>query len=170
MHIYRSASISSVKCYKLLYEIHTKFTHVINNVRCPAGYSLYSQSCGRFCYRYEANACKDWDNARATCQAEGGDLLVPTECNYQYFREQAETIVGICDSEFWLGAQRPTNGADFITVEGDTISNTANFWKQGQPDNTNGTENCLEMRRDYDLLANDLKCSQLSGYICQVIL
>ncbi|KAL3870876.1 hypothetical protein ACJMK2_038908 [Sinanodonta woodiana] len=137
---------------------------------CPARYSLYSESCGRFCYRYEDNDCKDWDNARAACQAEGGDLLAPSECNYEFLREQAVQNLGDCPGNLWLGARRPRNGDNFRTVRGDPISNTANFWERDEPNNVNGNENCLEMRIEFTIfLANDQICSEENGYICQII-
>ncbi|KAL3870877.1 hypothetical protein ACJMK2_038909 [Sinanodonta woodiana] len=136
---------------------------------CPARYSMYAESCGRFCYRYESSACRTWDNARTVCQQEGGDLLAPSVCNYEFLRMRARQNEGICQTNFWLGARRPAGGNNMVTVLGEAIPNNANFWAGGQPDNADNVEQCMEMRKDFNsYLANDRSCAQSQGFICQI--
>ncbi|KAK3578353.1 hypothetical protein CHS0354_039063 [Potamilus streckersoni] len=135
---------------------------------CPKGYELYSSvQCGKFCYRFESNNCSSWSAARSVCQADGGDLLVPSECYYQYFREKAQQREGTC-SHFWIGGYTNTPGSNYVTVKGNPIPSSFPFWSVGQPDGLGG-ESCLEMRSYFtNYLMNDYHCDQAQGFICQI--
>ncbi|KAL3846654.1 hypothetical protein ACJMK2_017683 [Sinanodonta woodiana] len=138
------------------------------HVRCPSTYYLYSTTCGRFCYRYESSECKSWTSARTTCKAEGGDLLVPSECYYQFFKDQATQNEGSC-SNFWLGGSTTTPGSNYTSVRGDPILDSFPFWGSNQPDGTGGRESCIEMARSFsNYLMNDALCSNTKGFICQI--
>ncbi|KAL3870929.1 hypothetical protein ACJMK2_038957 [Sinanodonta woodiana] len=134
---------------------------------CPTGYYLYSTACGRFCYRYESNDCKSWSSARATCIAEGGDLLVPSECYYKFFKDNAQQNEGNC-TNVWLGGSTTTPGYNFTSVRGEPIPDNFSFWNTGQPDPARETESCLEMRKEFNnYRMNDYDCSVQQGFICQ---
>ncbi|KAK3602525.1 hypothetical protein CHS0354_003777 [Potamilus streckersoni] len=137
---------------------------------CPPTYYLYSTECGRFCYRYESSNCKSWTSSRTVCREEGGDLLVPSECYYKFFKDNAQQNEGSCPTQFWLGGSTTSPGTNFISVGGAPISNTFSFWRSGQPDGGGGTENCLEMRKSYSYLMNDVLCKTIQGFICQILL
>ncbi|KAL3846714.1 hypothetical protein ACJMK2_017680 [Sinanodonta woodiana] len=134
---------------------------------CPSTYYLYSTTCGRFCYRYESSECKSWTSARTTCRAEGGDLLVPSECFYQFFKDHARQNEGSC-SNFWIGGSTTTPGSNYTSVRGDLISNSVPLWASGQPDAFGGTESCIEMFSSFNYLMNDAECSNSKGFICQL--
>ncbi|KAL3870891.1 hypothetical protein ACJMK2_038922 [Sinanodonta woodiana] len=136
---------------------------------CPsAEYYLYSTACGRFCYRYESSACQSWSSARATCRAEGGDLLVPSECYYQFFKDNAQQNEGSCNN-FWLGGSTTTPGLNYVSVRGDPIPGTFPFWNPGQPSGTGGLDSCVEMSKTHShYLMNDGVCSVNKGSICQI--
>ncbi|KAL3881943.1 hypothetical protein ACJMK2_028326 [Sinanodonta woodiana] len=140
-------------------------------VQCPNNYTkCESEKCGRFCYRYESNQCKSWFDARQICQNEGGDLMVPSECSYPFFREQASLNEGSC-SHFWIGGRTENQGFSYVTVKGDVIPQDSSFsyWSIGQPDG--GGETCLEMRSYFNnYLMNNFHCVYEEGFICQFFL
>ncbi|KAK3578354.1 hypothetical protein CHS0354_039065 [Potamilus streckersoni] len=135
---------------------------------CPKGYERYSSAtCGTFCYRFESNNCSSWSAARSVCQAEGGDLLVPSECYYQFFREKAQQHEGTC-SHFWIGGNTNTPGSNYVNVKGDPVPSSFSFWSVGQPDGLLG-ESCLEMRSYLtNYLMNDYHCDRPEGFVCQI--
>ncbi|KAL3881942.1 hypothetical protein ACJMK2_028325 [Sinanodonta woodiana] len=140
--------------------------------QCPKNYTkCESEKCGRFCYRYESNQCQSWFDARQICQNEGGDLMVPSECSYQFFREKASLNEGSC-SQFWIGGRTENQGFSYVTVKGDVIPQDSRFsyWSIGQPDGLGG-ENCLEMRMNFNnYLMNNYHCEVKEGFICQFFL
>ncbi|KAK3578351.1 hypothetical protein CHS0354_039060 [Potamilus streckersoni] len=137
-------------------------------ITCPTGYKKYvNDTCGNSCYRYESSQCKSWNDARQTCQKEGGDLMIPTECSYQFFREQAKQNEGTC-SQFWIGGYTNTPGKKYVTVKGDPIPTSFSYWTGSQPDGLGG-ESCLEMRSYFtNYLMNDYHCRVGEGFICQI--
>nr|WRO64893.1 C-type lectin [Sinohyriopsis cumingii] len=137
-------------------------------LKCPEGYHMYEKKTyGKFCYRFESNQCKSWSDARQTCQNEGGDLMIPDECTYQFFRDLAKPNEGTCE-HFWIGGYTNTPGSSCVTVKGDPIASTFPFWSGGQPDGFGG-ESCLEMRSYFiNYLMNDYHCHVQQGFICQI--
>ncbi|KAK3602527.1 hypothetical protein CHS0354_003779 [Potamilus streckersoni] len=77
---------------------------------------------------------------------------------------------GSCPTQFWLGGSTTSPGTNFVTVDGTPISNTFAFWASGQPDGGGGADNCLEMRKSYGYLMNDVLCMTSQGFICQILL
>ncbi|KAK3604392.1 hypothetical protein CHS0354_011883, partial [Potamilus streckersoni] len=135
---------------------------------CPAPYILYSTECGRFCYRYESSDCKVWSAARTVCRTEGGDLLEPSECYYNFFSGKAKQNEGKCRPSYWLGASTTTPGNNFVTVRDIPVLNSASFWNTGQPDG--GNESCVEMASVIQYKANDNLCTNNQSFICQIFI
>lgn len=61
--------------YIIIYLLNA-FTLAIVSAQCPGGYVHYAQS--KKCYRLVKENATTWDDARAKCRAQGGDLAVPT--------------------------------------------------------------------------------------------
>ncbi|KAK3578350.1 hypothetical protein CHS0354_039058 [Potamilus streckersoni] len=156
--------------FQMLNETLAEMKECLNcqQLKCPEGYHMYEKKKnGKFCYRFESNECKSWSDARKTCQYEGGDLMIPDECTYQFFRDLAKPNEGKCE-HFWIGGYTNTPGSNCVTVKGKPLSSTFPFWLGGQPDGLGG-ESCLEMRSYFNnYLMNDYLCNVPQGFICQI--
>ena len=40
-------------------------------------------------------------------------------------------------------------------------------WEGGQPDNSDGDENCVNLEENFNMLWNDMSCHTLQNYICE---
>ncbi|KAL3871365.1 hypothetical protein ACJMK2_039371 [Sinanodonta woodiana] len=132
-------------------------------------YRLSSTKCGRFCYLIENRNCLKYEDARAACAVDGGDLLNVDTCYHDFFVALATRSQGGCDPDFWIGARRMQLGADFITVTGDIISTQSVLWASGKPNNDND-KNCVELERNKKYRLGNENCDHANGYICQIFI
>lgn len=106
------------------------------------------------------SATVTWASARAICAGLGAHLVVSTS--------KAENgvfspLAGLAD--VWAG------GND-IAVEGqwrwvdDTLLSYLN-WRTGEPNNSNGNENCMVIEGDNGGLWDDRPCDRVYGFICE---
>ncbi|KAL3871495.1 hypothetical protein ACJMK2_039489 [Sinanodonta woodiana] len=138
--------------------------------RCPWGYTLISNKCGRFCYRFEAQNCKSWAEASAACKGEGAKLMKPETCSYPLFQSLAPKKAGQC-TDFWIGALRTPPSVTYVKVGGAPLPSNFKFWARGQPDRAGslgGLQACVQMADELEYLMNDDGCNEMAGYICQI--
>ena len=119
---------------------------------CPSGYSPFQQSCYKF-----FSSSKSWQNARAQCQADGGDL-VSIANQEEYAFVQSLQSVG-----FWLGYNDIGHEGRFVWSDGSP--NTFQKWGGGEP-NDSGGEDCAHTRASSDRW-NDLRCSYQLPFVCE---
>jgi len=78
---------------------------------------------------------KTWRNARATCQAEGGDLVVNDNiaiCNWLNNKGR----------DLWIGANDMNNEGHFVwAINGSPVTHAV--WDRNQPDNGGGNQDCV---------------------------
>uniref|UniRef100_A0A672FS74 C-type lectin domain-containing protein n=1 Tax=Salarias fasciatus TaxID=181472 RepID=A0A672FS74_SALFA len=84
---------------------------------CDSGYLLY----GNFCYFFKIEDVKNWANAEAECVKEQGHLAS------FHSEEEFSFLIGGFDSH----------------VDGTPLSHTN--WADGEPNNHEGREECVEM-------------------------
>lgn len=121
---------------------------------CPQGYTVHGQSCYRTYYG------TNYDASRATCQADGGDLVVINSAD-------ENDIV-----EFFTYGWYAYIGYDDQATEGtfEWVSGSSSYtkWSGGQPDDAGGLEDCAIINSGgggWD----DTDCSSNQPYsICEV--
>ncbi|KAK7082719.1 hypothetical protein SK128_026806, partial [Halocaridina rubra] len=64
----------------------------------------------------------------------------------------------------WIGGL-DQGGGRWIWVDGRPVS--AEDWAKRKPANRKRSENCLNMRRDWHPVLNDLNCRKRQAFICQ---
>ena len=109
-----------------------------------------------------------WNDAKAFCMTEGGKLFEPKD---------AQENSGVTDyafsnelRHFWIGIQdEPVSpeGTWVYASDGSPLEYTN--WKQGEPNNNSGDENCGEIGYFTGDLWNDQECDTLLGSVCELI-
>lgn len=115
----------------------------------------------------------DWTDAQTACNATftAGNLATfDTDADWKTFRDAfvadkllaATPWVGYTDAAVegtWLAPTGVTAG--YLPAVGDTT-----FWSPGQPDNSNGNENCAQVF-DANGLVNDVDCANPLAFVCR---
>eukprot|EP00937_MAST-01D_sp_MAST-1D-sp2_P005076 g5076.t1 len=101
-----------------------------------------------------------WPDARARCQAQGGDLLAVTD------KAALDNVARMLESRghkdrVWLGATDRAREGTWTNVDG---SMPFLAWASGQPDNWGGGEDCIELANDARL--NDQACTTKRAFVC----
>uniref|UniRef100_A0A3B4V0R4 C-type lectin domain-containing protein n=1 Tax=Seriola dumerili TaxID=41447 RepID=A0A3B4V0R4_SERDU len=127
------------------------FKSFASDSHCDPGYLLY----GDFCYHFETESVKNWQDAEAHCNSEQGHLAS--------FHSQEELSFLTGDSK-WIGLKHnPTEGG-YSWSDGTPLSHTN--WGPGEPNNHEGREECVEMMYG-DGRWNDNNCLQKRGFACR---
>nr|CAD7438675.1 unnamed protein product [Timema bartmani] len=130
----------------------------------PGGYITIDQV-GSYKWHLEQ---KSWDEAEATCQSEGGHLVVIDS------EEEALYVLGLFPSQegevkgSHYGVRDNEQDGSFVTIYGNPLSETGyERWARGQPDDDNGAEFCIELIRNGEF--NDEPCSKELPFICEIL-
>ncbi|KAK3774706.1 hypothetical protein RRG08_065038 [Elysia crispata] len=132
---------------------------------CSSGWlqSPTSYSCIKF-YSEEMS----WFDARSTCQAVNGDLMINLDDMKQNLIKAQRKSHPVYE-EFWIGLNDRKNEDHFMWLDGtQTISKT--YWMDNQPDNYQGNEDCVAFRNLRSNIAkwNDVRCSKRLKFVCEV--
>jgi hypothetical protein len=115
----------------------------------PGGFSCYQLS----------DTLGPWRDARDLCQAWGGDLAKVESV-------EENTLLGArSDRDVWLGASDFEDEGNFRWFDGDDVDPDGS-WAPAQPDNYEGSENCLELRA-MDNRWNDVPCTSEKVALCE---
>ncbi|CAL4060355.1 unnamed protein product, partial [Meganyctiphanes norvegica] len=121
---------------------------------CPEDYIPIGQECF-----YASSVVKNWDDARAECQAAGGDLAQPSDLDSLRMMLIENNLV----NDYWIGGTDTSEEGQWKWLNGSPI---IHGWMPGKPDS--GTrENCLDFRVDTRPSLNDFICGSSQPYICQ---
>ncbi|XP_042167767.1 C-type lectin domain family 4 member E-like isoform X1 [Oncorhynchus tshawytscha] len=127
---------------------------------CPDGWRRHRCSC-----YYFSNNSKTWSESRQDCRERGADLLIINSREEQHF---LNTLGG--KMHFWIGLTDSEQEGIWKWVDG-TTSTTTQFWREGEPNNAQGGENCAVFNNFRDTLGiiqswNDQPCSLLIHWVC----
>ncbi|XP_036789317.1 C-type lectin domain family 4 member E-like isoform X1 [Oncorhynchus mykiss] len=127
---------------------------------CPDGWRRHRCSC-----YYFSNNSKTWSESRQDCRERGADLLIINSREEQHF---LNTLGG--KMHFWIGLTDSEQEGIWKWVDG-TTSTTTQFWREGEPNNAQGGENCAVFNSFRDTLGiiqswNDQPCSLLIHWVC----
>lgn len=98
-------------------------------------------------YLYMGAFVLTWDLARAFCRDIGYDL-VSIETAEEWAWLEPWLVTNAYDAQFWIGLQRESEMAPWVWVSGEPGDFVV--WRDGQPDNATGAENCADVRMQPD--------------------
>ncbi|XP_037094454.1 hepatic lectin-like [Pollicipes pollicipes] len=131
---------------------------------CPDGFV----PCAGQCYA-RLDTAVAYDQAAADCAERQAHLAVPRTNNENL------CAAGLAGHErIWLGITDRQEEGVYRAFDGSVVTASETHWSQGQPDNTAGVENCVEMWYrgvwNHARFAewNDLKCTDHVFPMCQL--
>uniref|UniRef100_A0AAX7UUH1 Mannose receptor, C type 1b n=1 Tax=Astatotilapia calliptera TaxID=8154 RepID=A0AAX7UUH1_ASTCA len=135
---------------------------------CTDGW-IKMQSRG-ICYKIFPEASekrKTWYEARDYCRAIGGDL-VSIHSGADLLRTY-NNIYNHWPNQYWIGLSAPDPDTGYVWSDRSPV----NFqdWKDGEPNNKNNAELCVEVEPVYwdnILLWSDVPCEKYNNWICQI--
>ena len=75
-------------------------------------------------------------------------------------------LTDLLDKSAWIGIDdRLQEGQFTYASNGEPVTYTN--WKNGNPDNADGDENCVKYGKGLDFTWNDVKCSEKNPVICE---
>ncbi|XP_062291189.1 macrophage mannose receptor 1 [Scomber scombrus] len=124
---------------------------------CDNGYLLY----GDFCYHFETETSKKWQDAEAHCSSEQGHLAS------FHSQEELSFLIAHMPGDAWVGLNDINVENQFVYTDG-TPSDLLP-WAPNQPDNWNN-EDCVHIRGSTHPspgTLNDDFCTTAREYICK---
>ncbi|KAM6975835.1 uncharacterized protein LKV04_015092 [Tautogolabrus adspersus] len=125
---------------------------------CDAGYLLY----GDFCYQFETEVVKSWQDAEAHCAGEQSHLVSV------HSEEELSFIVAHMPAQAWIGLNDINIEGQFVYTDG-TAADLL-LWGPNQPDNWQNNEDCVHIRgADHSEAGkfNDDFCTSTKEFICK---
>ncbi|XP_073721142.1 collectin-12-like [Misgurnus anguillicaudatus] len=105
---------------------------------------------------------KSWSESRQFCRDRGQDLvIINTEDEQRY-------VSSIAKSRVWIGLSDIAEEGKMKWVDNTTLDKK--FWYQGEPNDENGNEDCVEIMSSSQPILNnwnDLPCSETRKCICE---
>jgi hypothetical protein len=103
-----------------------------------------------------------WLEARDWCRAAGAELVtINGAAELEFVRSRADALTG---GTWWIGLNDRNAEGDFVWAGGG--GSGFELWQNGQPDDNNADEDCIELRSS-DGKWNDRPCSDDRDYICE---
>nr|AIT83005.1 CD209 antigen [Sparus aurata] len=122
---------------------------------CKPGWLKFNNKC------YFVSPCgtsKTWEGARKDCQQKGADLVIITTRDEMDFVKSSFAIT-------WIGLSRHEHEDKWKWVDG-TFLDGDGFWQDGEPNNSDGEEDCVELSRSATAW-NDVHCNQKFSWVCE---
>ncbi|XP_023191646.1 macrophage mannose receptor 1-like [Xiphophorus maculatus] len=123
------------------------------------------------CYKVfsERLETKSWFEARDYCRAIGGDLLSFHSAAELNLNKQSSRYSYSRYSTLWIGLSASDQGTGYVWSDGSPVN--FQHWLDGEPNNKNNVESCVEFSsRDWDESGswNDNQCETRNGWVCQI--
>ncbi|KAK7138320.1 hypothetical protein R3I94_013821 [Phoxinus phoxinus] len=124
-------------------------------VKCPRGWKSF----GPRCYQYFSQSVR-WITAERNCQTLGANLASVHD------KPENDFLLSLFPSSTrtWVGAHDGEQEGEWLWSDGSVYSYTN--WCSGEPNNSGGPENCLEISWTSNRCWNDTPCSTSLNYIC----
>jgi hypothetical protein len=131
----------------------------VSSAGCPASYTVMISGSGT---RYRAVAQPAaWPAAQADCADDGAGIhlaVIGSEL-------ERAGVRSLLDDDVWLGSSDRVEEGRFRWVTGAVSPFTA--WASGQPDDGDGSEDCVEQKRASMPGWHDQPCTDLLAYVCE---
>ncbi|XP_042284935.1 macrophage mannose receptor 1-like [Thunnus maccoyii] len=143
-------------------------------VSTPAPQPIPPQGCAvgwtpvlsrNYCYKHfseSTSSKRTWYEARDYCRAIGGDLLSIHSAAELHIQPERYKRV-------WIGLSAPDPITGYVWSDGSPLQ--FQHWEEGEPNNKNNVESCVEMKLHWwDLSGswNDVHCETYLEWLCQI--
>uniref|UniRef100_A0A8B9RP03 C-type lectin domain-containing protein n=1 Tax=Astyanax mexicanus TaxID=7994 RepID=A0A8B9RP03_ASTMX len=143
------------------------------NFHCDEGYLLY----GNYCYHFEAEMSKTWQEAEAYCVSQSGHLAsIPNQETTSFITGDADRglltpsmTTSIPNGvSLWMGGHDSVTEGDYLWSDGSALSHTN--WGPGEPNDHAGRENCVELvtTQNGSSYWNDIFCDAHQDWVCMI--
>ncbi|XP_042346025.1 C-type lectin domain family 4 member E-like [Plectropomus leopardus] len=122
---------------------------------CHQGWKTF----GGKCYFFSpSGVTKTWEASRKDCKERGADLVIITTKEELDFvsKTYAVTWIGLSDKE-QENTWKWVDGTDLV----------GKFWQVGEPNNSDGNEDCAEVSRSAKKF-NDVPCDRRFSWACEI--
>ncbi|GFY55480.1 c-type lectin domain-containing protein [Trichonephila inaurata madagascariensis] len=106
-----------------------------------------------------------WQEAHAACRAEEAYLAMPKTWG------DHETLIALMKKgnilQSWIGIRK--REGIFYYDNGGLLGNNNTFWGPDQPNDSGGTQQCVQMMSEMEYLWNDFDCARPVGFVCQYV-
>ena len=135
---------------------------------CPiaAGWLSFGTSCYWATNCYGDDCSLSWFAARNSCKAklDGADLTSIDSFDELRLAQYALPRLGW--GRVWIGLNDIKNEGSYVWSDGSSVGGNAFDWASGQPDDSNGTQNCVAMLQNGTI--SDENCNQTLHYGCEI--
>ncbi len=110
-----------------------------------------------------------WSNARDAAAGmsyngmQGHLATITSQVEHDFVLNQWPNLEA--DYEFWIGGTDEASEGNWLWITGETWSNT--YWNSGEPNNSDGGENCLDYKNVEGLGWNDASCDSQFSYLVE---
>jgi len=108
-------------------------------------------------------AKKNWNDARKTCQLEGGDLVNVDHPVINAWLSEQDPKLGV----LWIGATDNAKEGTYVWTNGSPASKE--FWWPGEPNNCCGGQNCAVVNFKKPGKWDDQGCAIKNSFACQIV-
>ncbi|XP_034534275.1 galactose-specific lectin nattectin-like [Notolabrus celidotus] len=126
---------------------------------CPAGWSPYGTSCYMFHHSQRA-----WADAEKFCTTQGGNLVSLHSKEERLFIQKTLQRVAGKLVNVWVGGYDAGKEGVWLWTDGSLFD--FKDWNNGEPNNFQGHENCMEMNYAGRDNVNDNSCWKKKSFIC----
>lgn len=151
-------------------DLHTTLSPTIPpttpRLDCPSGWYEAENKCYKL-YRWYSDISKrlDWYEAESFCKKLNGHLASFTSINSTNTILTAYSIYSFTpDISIWIGLNKIDSNEGYVWSDG----TPANYfsWDEGQPDDKNGVQNCVELRSNTKW--RDAFCYASKDWFCSI--
>ncbi|XP_070768269.1 CD209 antigen-like protein C [Enoplosus armatus] len=125
---------------------------------CDQGWTKFNNKCYYFS---RAGVTKTWENSRKDCQERGANLATIATRSELDFVTRSHGIT-------WIGLSDKEQENKWKWVDGTDLVGTG-FWQDGEPNNSDGNEDCAEASRSA-MAWNDVPCSRKFSWVCETVI
>ncbi|XP_046543030.1 C-type lectin-like [Haliotis rubra] len=110
---------------------------------------------------------EEWPQANTVCGLHSAYLVTLETANENAFAKNYARTKQVHSSNVWIGANDMMTSNQFRWTEGDKKV-TFTDWARGEPNNSNGGENCVQLDRSHSYQWNDALCHNRNHFICEL--
>ncbi|XP_072226192.1 ladderlectin-like [Leuresthes tenuis] len=126
---------------------------------CPESWYSFN---GR-CYKYIATKMT-WIDAELHCVSQGANLVSIHSQEEENFVKHLIRSIDPADGVKWIGLTDCQKNGAWLWSDGSKFD--FKFWNTGEPNNYQGSEDCVQTNWGQNKKWNDIKCSYEYAFVC----